>query len=269
MQKKNDYFEYAKTLSNQYSTFLSNEAVKHKVLNIFNGQIPLDQFNSDLNPREFLNAFLLHHYPNETSIKSTFVNKVLFKTSNHVSIFELNVGKSRLDLCKINGNSTAFEIKTELDTPKRLKQQMENYFRVFEKVYLICSVNNIKNMLPFIPNECGIYTYYITKTGKYIFKKNRLAVKSSYISPAAQLSVLTKKDLNSFFGCPNLETKDAMIDSIINNKTNKDINKIFKQSLKIKYRYKWEFLVKNSSDILEIDYQWFFRNTLSPEIVYL
>lgn len=269
MQKKNDHFEYAKILSNQYSTFLSNEAVEQKILKTFDGQLPIDKFNSDLTPREFINEFLLLHYPNETSIKSTFINNVLFKTINHVSIFELNVGKSRLDLCKINGSSTAFEIKTDLDTPKRLRQQMKDYFQVFEKVYLICSVNNLTSMLHFVPKECGIYTYYITKTGKYVFKKHRPAVKSNFLSPIAQLSVLTKKDLNAFFECPNLETKDAMIDLIISNKTEKEINKIFKLCLKNKFYYKWNFLVDNSSDILEIDYQWFFKNSLSPEIVYL
>jgi hypothetical protein len=269
MQKKNDYFEYAKMLSNQYSTYLTNEDVKRKILNIFDGEPPIDQYNSGLSHREFVNSFLLHHYPNETSIKSTFINKILFKTTNHVSIFELNVGKSRLDLCKINGNSTAFEIKTELDTHKRLRQQMEDYFQVFEKVYLICSVNNLENMLPHLPEECGIYTYHTTKKGKYIFKKNRKAIKSNNISPIAQLSVLTKKDLNIFFNSQVLLNKDEMINDIISRYTENEINKIFKSCLKYKYYSKWNFLVKNSTDILEIDYQWFFKTQLSPEIVYL
>lgn len=248
---------------------MSNETIKREVLKTFNGQLPYDQNNSDLTPREFLNQFILHYYPNETSVKSTFINNVLFKTSNHVSIFELNVGKSRLDLCKINGCSTAYEIKTDLDTPIRLKQQMIDYFQVFEKVYLICSVQNHDSMVPYIPEECGIYTYYKTNTGKYVFKKKRNAVSSTSISPQAQLSVLTKKDLNTFFQCPNLETKDAMIDVITSSKTNKEINKIFKFILKTKYYDKWNFLVENSDEILEIDYQWFFKNLLSPEIVYL
>ncbi|WP_117161191.1 sce7726 family protein [Paraliobacillus sp. X-1268] len=269
MQNKNDCFEYAKLLSSQYSTFLSNESIEREVLNTFGGQLPFDKAKSELTPREFINQYLLNHYPNETSIKSTFINNVLFKTSNHVSIFELNVGKSRLDLCKINGNSTAFEIKTELDTPTRVRQQMKDYFLVFEKVYLICSVNNLDTMMPYLPKECGIYTYHITQTGRYIFKKNRSAIASNCISAYAQLSVLTKKDLNVFFECPNLETKDAMIALIITARTTKDINKIFKLSLKTKYYDKWNFLVENKEEILEIDYQWFFKNLLSPEIVYL
>ncbi len=268
MLKKNDYFEYAKILSSQYSTFLSNETIERKVINTFDGQLPI-QFNKELSVRESLNEFLLQHYPNETSIKSTFINNFLLKTNNHVSIFELNVGKSRLDLCKINGNSIAYEIKTELDTPRRLLQQMEDYCQVFERVYLICSANNKNIMLPYLPEECGIYTYYVTKTGKYVFKKNRHAITSNKISPAAQLSVLTKKDLGSFYECPHFETKDDMVNYILLNKTAEEINKVFKLCLKFKFHENWSFLAKNSSSILEIDYQWFFKNLLSPKVVYM
>lgn len=268
MQEKN-YYKYAQLLSSQYSTFLSNETIKKIILKTFEGQIPNNQFKNNLTPREFVNAFLLQYYPNETAVKANFINKVLFKTHNHVSIFELNVGSSRLDLCKINNISTAFEIKTELDTPKRLNQQMQDYFKVFEKVYLICSISNFENMITHIPKECGIYTYYITKTGKYVFKKVRIANKSKYISASSQLSILTKKDLEVFFDCPVLESKENMINLIIKNKAEKEINKTFKLCLRNKFYYKWNFLLENNSEILEIDYQWFFKNTLLPKIVYL
>jgi len=267
--KEKSYFEYAQLLSNQYSTFLSNESVRDIVLKTFDGQLPINQFNKNLSPREFANCFLLQYYPNETSVKSNFINNILFKTNNHVSIFELNVGSSRLDLCKINRFSTAFEIKTELDTPKRLNQQMKDYFQVFEMVYVICSIHNLDNIKSYTPSDCGIYTYYITKTGRYVFKKVRSAVKSNYISSSAQLSVLTKKDLYDYFECPYLNTKEEMIEFILNKKTKKEINNIFKICLRDKYHYKWNFLVENKTKILEIDYQWFFKNTLPPEVVYL
>lgn len=269
MFKKNHYFEYAQLLSNQYSTILNDISIERKLLDVFNGQLPNNQENHNMTAREFLNTFLLQNYPNETAVKSTFIKNVLFKTKNHVSIFELNVGQSRLDLCKIGMYSTAFEIKTDLDTPQRLKQQMDDYFRVFEQIYIICSVNNIENMVNYTPKECGIYTYRITKSGRYIFKKVRTAQKSNYISASAQLSTLTKKDLTSYFVCPYLENKEEMINIIIESVSADEINKLFKNCLKNKFRFKWEYLVEHSSDILEIDYQWFFKNNISPEIVYL
>lgn len=268
MLKKNNYFEYAQSLSNQYSTILSEASIQEKLLEVFKGQLP-DKEKYNMTAREFLNNFLLLNYPNEIAVKSTFIKNILFKTKNHVSIFELNVGQSRLDLCKINTLSTAFEIKTDLDTPQRLKQQMDDYFQVFENVYIICSINNVDSMVNYTPKECGIYTYRITKNGRYIFKKIRNAEKSNYISSSAQLSILTKRDLSAYFACPYLENKEDMIDSIIDNITDEEINKKFKSCLKNKFQFKWEYLVEHSSDILEIDYQWFFKNNITPEIVYL
>ncbi|UUV27094.1 MULTISPECIES: sce7726 family protein [Lysinibacillus] len=269
MFKKNTYFEYAQSLSNQYSTILSEALIEEKLLEIFNGQLPIDKENFNMTAREFLNTFLLQNYPNETAVKSTFINNILFKTRNHVSIFELNVGQSRLDLCKISTFSTAFEIKTDLDTPQRLKQQLDDYFKVFEKVYIICSINNVDNMINYTPKECGIYTYRITRNGRYIFKKTRTAQKSNNISSSAQLSILTKRELSTYFTCPYLENKDDMIERILNTVDNEEINKNFKICLKNKFQSKWEYLVEHSSDILEIDYQWFFKNNITPEIVYL
>ncbi|SFM28537.1 hypothetical protein SAMN04487943_11221 [Gracilibacillus orientalis] len=269
ISKKIDCFEYGQLLFENYSTVLSNENVEDRIINTFNGNIEPDYFKeNNITPRVFINEFLLRYYPNETSIKSTFINNVLLKSTNHVTVFELKVGNSRLDLCKINGISTAFEIKTELDTSVRLEHQMEDYFKTFEKVYLICSESNIDKMIDKIPKECGIYTYYSTKTGRYIFKKKRSAIKSSQISSYSQLSSLTKKDLQVYFKCKYDIDKDSMIEMIINSNTNKEINKIFKLCLKNKYLKKWEFLLENKSDILEIDYQWFYKNLLSPEIVY-
>ncbi|MEK3727210.1 MULTISPECIES: sce7726 family protein [unclassified Lysinibacillus] len=267
MLKKNNYFEYAQSLSNQYSTILSDASIEEKLLEVFNGQLQIDKEN--MTAREYLNAFLLQNYPNEIAVKSTFIKNILFKTKNHVSIFELNVGQSRLDLCKISTLSTAFEIKTDLDTPQRLKQQMDDYFQVFEKVYIICSINNIENMINYTPKECGIFTYRITKNGRYIFKKIRTAQKSNSISSFAQLSILTKKDLTSYFSCPYLENKEEMINKIIENVTEEEINKQFKNCLKNKFQFKWDYLVEHSTDILEIDYQWFYKNNITPKIVYL
>src|SRR5699024_12045446 len=129
-------------------------------------------------------------------------------------------------------------------------QQMNDYFQVFEKVFVICSIHNLDSIKSYISSDCGIYTYYITKTGRYVIKKVRSAVKSNNISASAQLSVLTKKDLNEYFECPYLQTKEAMIELINNKKNKKEINKLFKLCLRNKYRYKWEFLVENRTKIL-------------------
>lgn len=262
-------FERAQNLYKDYFTHSTNKTIAANITSTFsNCDISLlDNFL--VSPREFLNQFLQKNYPNEISIKSNFINKVILKTKRHVTIFELNVGSSRVDLCKINGHSTAYEIKTELDSPKRLETQMQDYFNIFENVYLICPEKKLTLYENAIPTDCGVYTYRISKTGKYFFKLLRAAQKSTKIDPNLQLSTLTKKDLKQYFSCPVSYEKKIMISWIIENHRAETINTIFKQHLKEKYRENWQFLLNNRNDIFEIDYQWFFKNQISPQIVYV
>ena len=220
------------------------------------------------NTRKILNENILKYYPNEISIKSSFINNVLFKNNNHITIFELNSGTSRVDLCKINGNSVAYEIKTDLDNLNRLDKQINDYLKLFEKVYVICSVNNVKNVMKKIPIECGIYSYHVTKTGRYIFKIEKEALLSPYIDSRKQLSLFTKLELSNFFNVHNLKKKEELINELTDNYDKVTINKAFKDNFKSKYKKNWNFLSENHSEILEIDYQWFFKNNINPNLIY-
>lgn len=80
------------------------------------------------------------HYRNEYVYKSAVTNRVVFgrhspKTSA-LSV-ELPVGNSIADLAIYNGTSTAYEIKTELDSPRRLSSQTPDYLKAFEYIYIV------------------------------------------------------------------------------------------------------------------------------------
>ena len=62
------------------------------------------------NIHKIYNRIILNYYPNEICIKSSFIKQILMNGKKHVTIFELPVGSSRADLCKINGESIAYEI---------------------------------------------------------------------------------------------------------------------------------------------------------------
>lgn len=102
---------------------------------------------------------MMQKYLNENAIKSSFINKVLLRGKSHVSIFELNVGSSRVYSCKINGTSIAYEIKTDLDNFNRLDKQLNDYLQAFEEVYVICSNNRVNKVKAIILEEVGIYAY--------------------------------------------------------------------------------------------------------------
>ena len=61
----------------------------------------------------------------------------MYGTKNTCAFNEFRVGNSIVDIALFNGESRAFEIKTEYDTLKRLDKQLDDYKRVFDKCYLV------------------------------------------------------------------------------------------------------------------------------------
>ena len=161
-------FNLSQELYCNYNTLDTNNSINEIFNTIITKYIKITT-NDDLNIRKLFNDLINKYYHNEITIKSNFINNILLKSKNHITIFELNSGKSRLDLCKVNGNSVAFEIKTDLDSLYRLDKQLYDYMSLFEKVYVICSEKRCNIIEKVIPYECGIYSYKITKNGKYIF----------------------------------------------------------------------------------------------------
>lgn len=224
--------------------------------------IPVD------NVREFYNDAVLKYYPNEATIKAEFLKQVLFKKKHDITVFELPVGKSRVDLCKVNGSSIAYEIKTDLDSLKRLDKQIADYEKVFEQVYVICSIQKLKEIKNKIPNDCGIYMYSSSKRGRYQFVETKEATKSNAFDTKQQLSLFRISEIKQIFPeCANMCKGDA-IGYLISKYSTDAINKAFKETLKSRFHDQWSFLENNRKDIFEIDYQWFYQSQTKPALVY-
>jgi len=79
-------------------------------------------------------------YRNEYVYKNEIANRIVFGLHSprtaalHV---ELPVGGSIVDIAVFNGTSTAYEIKTEFDSARRLQTQTRDYLAVFEKVFVV------------------------------------------------------------------------------------------------------------------------------------
>ncbi len=79
-------------------------------------------------------------YRNEYVYKTAIANRIVFgrhspRTSSLA--IELPVGRSIVDVAVFNGTSTAYEVKTELDTPRRLVTQTPDYVKAFDHVYIV------------------------------------------------------------------------------------------------------------------------------------
>ncbi|MBF2471906.1 sce7726 family protein [Listeria welshimeri] len=264
-KKRKISLDIAQKLYNDYMILDDNKNLSEKLFKNTDSDILLNY--TDLSIREIYNKLLIDNYPNESAIKAKFIDKVLLKSKSHISIFELNVNNSRADLCKINGSSNAFEIKTDLDSPFRLRKQLNDYLEVFEYVSIICSEDKYHIFCQYLTKNCGVYTYSINSFN-YNFKLKRAPIKNSNYSSSKQLQVLNKQELIDSFKVPKTLKKEEMIEHISHKYSKKTINSTFKKNLKNRYTDKWNFFVQNHNDILEIDYQWFFKNNIPPEKIY-
>ncbi len=89
---------------------------------------------------QYIYRELRKQYRNEYIYKNTFITDWLlskYGVKNTIAINEFSVGNSIADLVMFNGTSKAFEIKTELDTDKRLSGQLADYTRIFKECYII------------------------------------------------------------------------------------------------------------------------------------
>lgn len=89
-------------------------------------------------------------YRNEYVYKNTFINELLLDSygiKETIAINEFNVGNSIADIVMFNGTSKAFEIKTELDSDKRLSGQLADYTKIFKECYIVTHESLIEKYL--------------------------------------------------------------------------------------------------------------------------
>ncbi len=69
---------------------------------------------------------------------------------------EFRAGACKADLAILNGTATVYEIKSERDTLARLANQVDNYKRVFAKVYVVASEGHVAGVLDTVPASVGV-----------------------------------------------------------------------------------------------------------------
>jgi uncharacterized protein (DUF2164 family) len=249
------YYEYSPLKTNQELVNLTRQYIGINV--------------NTANVRELYNKIISKYFINETVIKSAFLERVSFKKSpkSTVTIFELNSGDSRADICMVNGKSIVYEIKTEYDTYNRLDNQIRDYLKLHDYVNVIVPKSQLDNILKIIPDGIGVIFYTQNRVGNISFKEYKQPKLNENIDSLAQLSQLTKKELVNII-CNNYLPKDRLIDIALDIYDKTEINNLFRESLKLKYFEKWNFLYTNQKDLYPLDYQWFFKNNLSTETVY-
>lgn len=206
--------------------------------------------------------FLEKHYPNEYILKNEFLNqwlKIELGTDNSVIFNEFRIGKAIADLAMFNGISKVFEIKTILDKEYRLSNQIKEYRKIFNEVYIIVPTVLLSKYMNY-ENNIGLITYdSITKKFELIQKSERnfeidvnvimevlhskeyIEITKNYYNELPKMNSFNQfeicKELISYI--PKIELNSMFIDTI---KKRKIHNLLFK---KINYEFNQIFLSLN------------------------
>jgi hypothetical protein len=103
--------------------------------------------------------YLKVNYRCEYVYQNEIANQLLLKYHDDNSatlLKELYISQSIADIVIINGKSTVYEIKTELDNMDRLSGQISEYEQVFDDVYVATYYEAVETVKKIIPSYIGI-----------------------------------------------------------------------------------------------------------------
>lgn len=102
---------------------------------------------------------LSKNYRFEYFFKNVVANKILLgrhKLSTATLVPEFRVENSKADCVVLNGNSTCYEIKTDLDNFTRLNDQLSAYEKIFDKTYVVVAEGHRDYALKNIFEDVGV-----------------------------------------------------------------------------------------------------------------
>lgn len=215
--------------------------------------IDLDYYKSRYHYSDIYNLIIMRYGKTERLVKY-YLSKEFIKNDNEVCLFEFKVGNSRLDFGRINGNSYAYEIKTELDNTNRLLDQIADYTSVFEYVNVVIHEKHLNKIQTTIPKKVGIIVYKFNNRD-IVFEPIRTALEIKNTKKTMQLEMLNSDDLDYIL------KKIMKIDKVPYYKKDKvntvkkyfssnEFNIVFKETIKNRQLRKWKH-VKDNFDMLK------------------
>lgn len=131
---------FKRVLENGYSPYID------KKIEGLQGVLSFGKGESRKKILENMYFYLLKEYRCEYIYKNFITQKILFgrhSLNTSTLINEFRVGSSVADVVLLNGKSTVYEIKTELDNPERLHDQLSDYQKAFTEIYLVVHHSNL------------------------------------------------------------------------------------------------------------------------------
>ncbi len=149
----------------------------------------------DLSTSAFLKkiyALLIKNYRCEYVYKNELLNDFILKkygTKNTIVFNEFKVGRSIADIALFNGESKAFEIKSDLDSSARLFSQMFDYTRLFQKCYIVVPEERVDEYLNSVGENVGVIV--LKRVKRHLeMEEIQEAASNDYIDPSLVMGCL-------------------------------------------------------------------------------
>lgn len=207
---------------------------------------------------DLYNGLFTFSASSERIIKSKLASD-LFESNLNIA-FEVNCLDSRLDLLAFDENHTiSFEIKSRNDNLYKLEKQVNTYIELFDYNYAVIDEKHLKDASILLPDCVGIIIFE-NVSGKINldFKKQP---KKSCNNPLLQVDFFTKMEKKNLFS--NISDQE-----IVNTYGKSLIRQAFLEAITKRFKKKSNFLKENIDSINQIDYQFFFKNNIEPELIY-
>lgn len=134
---------------------------------------------------------------NDNEVRKLLLNELNEKYKDDpdtriVNELGIDFGSSRIDVAVVNGIIHGYEIKSDLDTLKRLPRQMSYYNRLFERMTIVASRKYYTEICRVVPKWWGIKI--ISSDGSRLIEK-RKGRQFRYQDKELLLRLLWKKEL--------------------------------------------------------------------------
>lgn len=240
----------------RFSIFFDGWSVLKELL--FNPiDLGLEEYIHKYHYKDVFSNFIMKYGKNESIVKY-YLTKEFIGNSEEVCMYEFPVLNSRADFVRVNGVSHAYEIKTEIDTLDRLKNQIADYLSAFEYVTVVVHIKHLKKVKSTMPRCTGIIAFEINNDGVR-FEQVREAKENRSYKMNVQLGLLNSCDLGyiikTTLGYEVPKFKNDRF-KLVKSKHNKvSLNYAFKEALKNSRQKKWEHIKTNFDMLKPIEIQ--------------
>lgn len=165
-------------------------------------KVKIKEISNKYNVRNYYDLYnqayldLSRNYKNEYIYKNLIAQKILLgrhSLESSILLSEFRVGTNKADLVLLNGCSTCYEIKTEYDSLVRLKDQLDSYLKIFDKVNVVCSQHMLEAVLELSPIQVGV----IELTPKNTLRTIREPIQTTLLDIELMMKSLRKNEYQS------------------------------------------------------------------------